>query len=95
MQGRPVAIDAGGPASHPYDAGAALGFETIGGVHVIEAAAHRFPDNTAVDDGKIRLTYRDFLDRSYGAAERILAMTAPDAVVCSLIGNSAAAPGGQ
>jgi acyl-coenzyme A synthetase/AMP-(fatty) acid ligase len=92
MQGCPVAIDAGGPASHPYDAGAALGFETIGGVHVIEAAAHRFPDNTAVDDGKIRLTYRDFLDRSYGAAKRILEMTAPDAVVCSLIGNSAAAP---
>jgi acyl-coenzyme A synthetase/AMP-(fatty) acid ligase len=92
FQGRPVPLDAGGPVDQPYDAEAAQGFETIGGVALIERAARRSPHKVAVYDGTVRLTYGELMDRVYGLAQRIGAVVERGAVVVAIVHNTAAAP---
>ena len=85
-------MDDGGPTSQPYDAHAASGFATVGGIEVIEAAARRFPEKIAVDDGVFQLTYAQFIDRVYGLAQQLHATTTPGTTVCSVVPNTVAAP---
>jgi acyl-coenzyme A synthetase/AMP-(fatty) acid ligase len=92
IEGRPIPLDGGGPVDEPYDAEMAQAFETLGGFEVIERTAQRHPHKVAVDDGAIRLTYAQFIDRVYGLAERLIASCSPGAVVASLVHNGAAAP---
>jgi acyl-coenzyme A synthetase/AMP-(fatty) acid ligase len=92
IEGRPVALDENGPADVIYDAAGAADFETIGGFEVIERAAHNNPNKVAIDDGTIRLTYAEFLDRVYGLAEQLIAKTTQNSVVASVVPNTAASP---
>ena len=92
IEGRPVALDENGPTNVMYDAAGAADFETIGGFEVIERAAHNNPDKVAIDDGTIRLTYAEFLDRVYGLAELLISNTTHNSVVASVVPNTAASP---
>ena len=85
-------IDLGGPVDQPYDREAAEGFETRGGIEVIEAVAQRAPHRVAVYDGRLRLTYGEFMDRVYGLAAELLERTRPGAPVAALVHNTAASP---
>jgi acyl-coenzyme A synthetase/AMP-(fatty) acid ligase len=87
-----VPLDADGPVDVPYDDNAAREFETIGGFEVIERAARETPAKVAVDDGRTRLTYREFIDRVYGLATRVVATTEPRSVVASIVPNTVVAP---
>ena len=91
MEGRPVSLDADGPTDVPYDAQRAKDFESIGGFEVIARTARDNPDKVAVDDGEDRLTYAQFLDRVYGLAERLDALTESSSIVASVVPNSVAA----
>lgn len=88
---RPVPLDHGGPASVPYTP-LATAWSELAGIRPFERAAARFPDKVAVDDGQVRLTYAEVLDRVYGLAARIAAAVPPGTVVSSLVGTTAAAP---
>ncbi len=90
IERRPVPIDFGGP-DRPYDVSVGPAFESEGGIAVVEAAAGRFPDQICVDDGKLRLTFSEFLDRVYGLAHRLMDEGAPR-IVASLVQNSSACP---
>jgi acyl-coenzyme A synthetase/AMP-(fatty) acid ligase len=92
IEGRPVSLDADGPTDVPYDAGRAKDFESIGGFDVIARTVREIPDKIAVEDGQDRLTYAQFLDRVYGLAERLNALTDNSTIVASLVPNSVAAP---
>ncbi len=92
IEGRPIPLDGAGPVDQPYDAEAAQGFETIGGLEVIERAARRWPHKVAVDDGTVRLTYAELIDRVYGLAQRLGAAAERESVVVSVTHNTAAAP---
>jgi acyl-coenzyme A synthetase/AMP-(fatty) acid ligase len=81
-----------GPVEVAYDGEAARKFETLGGFAAVENAARKFPDKIAVDDGEIRLTYAQFIDRVYGLAECINSATEPNSVVTSVLPNTSAAP---
>ena len=85
-------LDANGPVDVPYDPSAAHDFETIGGFEVIERIASKVPNKIAVDDGSVRLTYREFIDRVYGLAARLTTATEPGVAVASIVPNTAAAP---
>jgi acyl-coenzyme A synthetase/AMP-(fatty) acid ligase len=89
---RPCALDAGGPVDVAYDQTSARDFETVGGIEVIERTARKFPDKVAVDDGNIRLTYAQFIDRAYGLAARLIEATESGSVIVSLVHNTAASP---
>src|ERR1700733_651218 len=82
----------GGPTDVAYDSNAARDFESIPGVDVIERAARNNPHKIAIDDGTVRLTYAQFVDRVYGLAERLQSMTEHSSVVASVVPNDAAAP---
>src|SRR5579862_857385 len=90
IRGRPVPLDFAGPET-PYDAGIGPRLERDGGVAVIEAIARRFPDKVCIDDGKLRLTFAEALDRAYGLAQRLDQETASP-VVTALVPNSAISP---
>jgi acyl-coenzyme A synthetase/AMP-(fatty) acid ligase len=92
IEQRPCALDAGGPVDVPYDPDDARDFENLGGIEVIERTARRLPDKVAVDDGSIRLTYAEFIDRVYGLAARLIETTESGSVVASIVPNSAASP---
>jgi acyl-coenzyme A synthetase/AMP-(fatty) acid ligase len=92
IEGRPVPLDGGGPVDQPYDAEAARGFETVGGVEVIERAARRAPHKIAVDDGTVRLTYAELIDRAYGLAWRLDGAAEKGSIVACVVHNTAAAP---
>src|SRR5262249_45055721 len=92
LKDRPVPLDFAGPADVPFDPGVARLIERSGGVAAIEAAAERLPDKIVVDDGSLRLSYAEFLDRVYGLVERLRGTVRPGAVVASLVHNSAASP---
>jgi acyl-coenzyme A synthetase/AMP-(fatty) acid ligase len=85
-------LDFGGPTDVAYDSNAARDFENIPGVDVIERAARNNPHKIAIDDGTVRLTYAQFVDRVYGLAERLQSMTEHSSVVASVVPNDAAAP---
>jgi acyl-coenzyme A synthetase/AMP-(fatty) acid ligase len=87
-----IPLDTDGPVDVPYDAEAARGFETIGGFAVIESAARKYPTKVALDDGEVRLTYAQFVDRVYGLADRVISATEPHSVVTSVVPNTVAAP---
>jgi acyl-coenzyme A synthetase/AMP-(fatty) acid ligase len=92
IEGGSTPLDFGGPIDVPYDPSCARDFETIGGFEVIERAARDNPDKVAVDDGAVRLTYAQFIDRVYGLAERLVAATDKGDVVLSVVPNSATSP---
>jgi acyl-coenzyme A synthetase/AMP-(fatty) acid ligase len=92
IEGRPVPLDGGGPVGVPYDAASARDFETIGGFEVVERAARNKPDKVAVDDGNLRLTYAQFIDRVYGLAQRIIAASESGSVVVSVVPNTVVSP---
>ena len=92
IEGRPVPLDADGPVDVPYDAANARDFETAGGFEVIERAARGHPNKIAVDDGVLRLTYSQFIDRVYGLAQRLRESTDKGSVVASVVPNTAASP---
>lgn len=85
-----TAPDANGPADVPYDANNARHIETIGPFEVVEQAARNNADKIAVDDGDVRLTYAQFLDRVYGLAWHLIEATDNDSVVASVLPNSVA-----
>ncbi len=87
-----IPLDANGPAEVPYDRDNARDFETIGPFEVVERAARNNLDKVAVDDGSIRLTYAQFLDRVYGLAERLMEATKSGSTVVSVLPNSAVSP---
>lgn len=87
----PGAIDLNGPTDIAYDAEAAALLEHHG-VEAIERAAARWPDKVVVDDGVLRLTYAELIDRVYGLAGRILDQTPAGGVVVSLSHNGVAGP---
>lgn len=87
-----IAIDLNGPMDVPYDREAARSFETVGGFTVIEGVAIKYPTKIALDDGKLRLNYSQFIDRVYGLAAHLMSTTEPAAVVASLVPNSVVAP---
>ncbi len=90
ISGRPVALDFAGP-DKPYDTSIGPAFERDGGVVVIENIARRFPDRVCADDGKLKLTCAEVLDRAYGLAHR-LKDEQGSRVIASLVANSAACP---
>lgn len=92
IEGRPCAIDFAGPVDVPYDQNSARDFETIGGIEAIERTARKFADKVAVDDGKIRLTYAQFIDRVYGLASRLIETSDGGSVIASLVYNTVASP---
>ena len=61
-------------------------------LRLIEDFARATPDKPAVDDGAVRLSYRELLDRVYGLAARLQGGTRPGGVVASVVHNTAAAP---
>lgn len=81
----------GGPIERAYDAEAPRLLREQGGLAAVEAAAARYADRVAIDDGTLRLTYAEFIDRVYGLAGRLRAWPA-GSVVMSLVHNSAASP---
>src|SRR5262245_2797112 len=92
IEGGSMPLDFGGPVDVPYDRNCGTDFETIGGFEVIERAARDYSDKIAVDDGTVRLTYAQFIDRVYGLAEQLMAVTATGDVVLSVVPNSATSP---
>ncbi len=92
MEDRPVSLDADGPTDVSYDADRAKDFELIGGFEVIAQSARENPDKVAVDDGRERLTYAQFLDRVYGLAGRLDKLTEDRSIVASIVPNNVAAP---
>jgi len=88
----PVALDFGGPVDVPYDRDAVRLLRDEGGFAAVRAAAARFPDKVAVFDGKLALTYAEFLDRVYGLATRLVAQWPQRTILASLVHNSAASP---
>jgi acyl-coenzyme A synthetase/AMP-(fatty) acid ligase len=92
INGRSTPLDADGPVAVPYNQDTGRDFEAVGGFKVIESAARNNPDKVAVDDGTIRLTYAQFINRVYGLAERLIAATENGSVVASVVPNSAASP---
>ena len=85
-------LDFGGPTDVAYDSAAARDFETLPGIEVIERAARNDPHKIAIDDGNVRLTYAQFVDRAYGLAERLRSATECGSIVASVVPNDAAAP---
>ncbi len=87
----PAPLDLNGPVDVAYDAEAAKSLERDG-VEAIERAAARWPDRVVLDDGVMRLTYAEVMDRVYGLAGRILDEVPPGGVVASRTHNSVAGP---
>lgn len=92
IEPRSTPLDDSGPVDVPYDRDNARDFETIGPFEVVERAAGNNPHKIAVDDGSLRLTYAQFLDRVYGLADRLIAATEDGSVVVSVLLNSVASP---
>ena len=89
---RPVPLDFGGPVDVPYDRDAVRLLREEGGLAAVRAAAARYPDKVAVFDGKLELTYAEFLDRVNGLAARLIAQWPERTILASLVHNSAASP---
>jgi acyl-coenzyme A synthetase/AMP-(fatty) acid ligase len=89
VQRRPV--DFGGPVDVPYEP---LDREGLDGFDLrrIERIAAKYPNKLAVDDGLVRLTYADLLDRAYGVTQRISDLVPPGGVFASVIHSGALAP---
>jgi len=68
------------------------GIERQLGLEDVERAAARFPEKIAIDDGEMRLTYQQVLDRTYGLARDLAKQLEPGVPIASLVHNSAAAP---
>ncbi len=88
----PVPLDDGGLVDVPYDREAVRLLREEGGLAAVRAAAARYPDKVAVFDGKLALTYTEFLDRVYGLAARLIAQWPKSTILASLVHNSAASP---
>jgi acyl-coenzyme A synthetase/AMP-(fatty) acid ligase len=87
-----IPLDLEGPVDVPYDSQAARDFESIGGFGVIESAAANNPHKIAVDDGNLRLTYAQLIDRVYGLAARLNSATDTGSVVVSVVPNTVVSP---
>jgi acyl-coenzyme A synthetase/AMP-(fatty) acid ligase len=87
-----IPLDLEGPVDVSYDSQAARDFESIGGFEVIERAAGNNPHKIAVDDGNLRLTYAQFIDRVYGLAARLISATENGSVVVSVVPNTVVSP---
>ena len=92
IEGRSKPIDADGPVDVPYDADSARDFETGNAFDVIERAARKYPKKVAVNDGRVRLTYGQFIDRVYGLAERVVGVTEAGSAVASVVPNTVVSP---
>jgi acyl-coenzyme A synthetase/AMP-(fatty) acid ligase len=92
IEDRPPASRVGALSSVPYDRQTVRLHSEKGGVTAVCAAAARYPEKLAVFDGKLALTYAEFIDRVNGLAERLMSQRPESAILASITHNSAASP---